>query len=147
MGPRHFLGEELVQGLQHDVATLVVNAANEFHVFVEEVICRNLVGHHLVEGAGVQVGALLQLYEFADDLTGRNNPAQAQSGSECLRERAEINDVSEGISIVAAKVNAVENGQGGEMVSLVTKLSVGIVFDEWDSVLVSQKDQFFATFQ
>src|SRR4051794_2315371 len=79
--PRYFFRKKFIECLEHYVATLGINLANQLHVLIEEVVRGYFVRNHLVEGAGVQVGALLQLHQFADDFRGGDDPSQAQSGS------------------------------------------------------------------
>src|ERR1019366_198750 len=111
MSPSDFRREELFQSLKHYVAAFAIDLTNQLDVFVEESIARDLVGHELSEGRSVQVGALLQLRQFADDLRRSDDPPQTEPGSERLRECAQINDVAYGIAVVAAQVLAVEHDQ------------------------------------
>src|SRR5271165_1405631 len=77
MRPCHLRREVVVESLQHGVAAFTIDTANKFDVLFEEAILGDFVGDHLVEGAGVEVGALLQLHQTADDVRWGNDPAQA----------------------------------------------------------------------
>src|SRR5208282_220175 len=134
MSPGHRRGEELFQSLQHDVAAFAINLANQLHVFVEESVARDFVGHELSESRSMQVRALLELRQLADDVRRSNNPSQTKPGSQRLRECAEVNNVANRISVVAAQVLAVEHDQRREMLAFITQLAVGIVFDNRNAV-------------
>src|SRR5208282_3347899 len=108
MSPGHFRREELFQSLQHYVAPFAIDLTNQLDVLVEEPIARHFVGHELSEGRSVQIGTLLQLRQLTDDLGRSDDPSQTQPGSQRLREGAQINDVANGIAVVAAQVLAVE---------------------------------------
>ena len=96
---------------EHYVAAFAIDLANQLHVLVEKSIARDFVGYELSEGRSVQVGALLQLRQLADDLRRGDNPPQAKSGSQRLRECTQVNDVADGITTVAAQILAVEHDQ------------------------------------
>src|SRR5207302_6262543 len=66
MSPGDFGGEKLLQGMQHGIAPLAVDLANQLDMLVEEAIPGNFEGHILVEGGGMQVSRLLELNQFAD---------------------------------------------------------------------------------
>src|SRR5208282_5667860 len=112
MGPGHCGREELLESLEHYVAALAVDLTNQLHVFVEEPIACYFVGHKLGEGRSVQVGALLQLRQLADDLWRRDDPSQTKAGSQRLGECAQVNNIANGIAAVAAQVLAIEDDQG-----------------------------------
>src|ERR1019366_7261137 len=101
--------EEFFESLKHYVAAFAVDLANQLYVLVEESIARYFVGYELGEGRSVQVGALLQLRQLADDIRRSDDPSQAKAGSQRLGERAQVNDIADGIAVVAAQVFAVEN--------------------------------------
>src|ERR1019366_9568996 len=115
MSPGYFRWEELLQSLKHHVTAFAVDLTNQLDVFVEESIARDFVGHELSEGRSVQVSALLQLRQLADDLWRSYDPSQSKSASERLREGAQVDDVADGIAVVAAQVLAVEHHQRWEV--------------------------------
>src|ERR1039458_1712903 len=84
MSPSHFRREELFQSLKHYVAPFAINLTNQLHVFVEESIARDFVGHELSESRSVQVGTLLQLRQLTDDLRRSDDPPQTEPGSQRL---------------------------------------------------------------
>ena len=84
MGPGHFAREVLVQSVEHGVAALAIDLANELDVLVEEAVAGDFIGDVLVEGGGVQVRGLLQLHQLADDVFRRDDPGQADSGRQRL---------------------------------------------------------------
>src|SRR5271169_7267703 len=98
-------------------------------MLVEESITRDLISHELSKGGGVQVGALLQLRQLADDLRRRNNPSQSKPWSQCLRERTQVNDVANGIAVVAPQVLAVEHNQRRQVFAFIAQLPVWVIFD------------------
>src|ERR1022692_676276 len=129
MSPGHLWREELFQSLQHHVAAFAINLTNQLYMLVQESIARDFVGHELREGRSVQVRALLELRQLADDVRRRDDPSQPKSGSERLRECAQVDDVADGIAIVAAQVLAVEYDQGREVLAFIAQLAVRIIFD------------------
>src|ERR1035437_2092274 len=111
MRPGYFRWEELLQSLNHHVTAFAIDLTNQLDVFVEESIACDFVGHELSEGRSVQVGALLQLRELVDDFRWSDDPAQTKTGSQRLRECAQVDDVANGIAVVAAQVLTVEHDQ------------------------------------
>src|SRR5580704_4341158 len=109
MSPGYFGRKELLQRLQHDIASFAIDLTNHLHVLVKESIARDLVSHELREGRGVQIRALFYLHQLADDLRRSDNPSQTKAGRQRLREGTQVNDVADGIAIVAAQVLAVEH--------------------------------------
>src|ERR1017187_1156508 len=144
MSPGHFRGEELFQSLKHYVAPFAIDLTNQLDVLVEESIACHFVGHELSEGRSVQVGTLLQLRQFADDLRRSDDPSQTEPGSQRLRECAQINDVADGIAVVAAQVLAVEHDQRWEALAFIAQLAVRVIFDNRNAILVRQQHQFAA---
>ncbi len=136
--------EEFLQRLQHHVAAFGIHLANQLYVLVEESIARHFVGHELRERRSVQVGALLQLRQLADNLRRRDDPSQPQPGSQRLRKRAQVNDVANGIPLVAAQVLAVKHDQRWKMLAFIAQLAVRIVFDNRNPIAVRQQHQFVA---
>src|SRR5450759_1503457 len=98
MSPGHRGWEELFQSLKHYVAAFAIDLANQLHMLVEEAIARDFVGHELREGRSVQVRALLQLRQLADDLRRSDDPSQSKPGSQRLRECTQVNDVTNAVS-------------------------------------------------
>lgn len=49
MGPWDLVRKVFVQTLQHNVAALAIDLANQFDVLVEKSVARNLIGDVLVE--------------------------------------------------------------------------------------------------
>ena len=82
MSPGYFGREELLQRLKHHVAAFAIDLTNQLYVLVEESIACDFVGHELSEGRSVQVGALLQLRQLADDLRRGDDPSQSKPGSQ-----------------------------------------------------------------
>src|ERR1039458_318636 len=109
MSPGHRRREEFLQRLEHYVAAFAIDPPNQPDVLLKESIARDFVGHELCEGRSVQVGALLELRQLADDLRRSDDPSQPKPGSQRLRERAQVNDVTNGIAAVAAQILAVEH--------------------------------------
>ena len=64
---------------EHHIAAFAVDVADEFDVLVEEAVAGDFVSDHLAKGGGMEVGALLQLNEFRDDIVRSDDPAQAQA--------------------------------------------------------------------
>ena len=121
------LGREVpFQHLQHQIAPLAVHAADLAHVLVKEAVVHHLVGHHLVEGARVQVHALLGHDAALDDRLRCDDPAKPQAGSQRLGKGAQIDDVAVAEVAVAIPVAVVavvqplgvEHEQRREMVAL-----------------------------
>ena len=137
--------EELFESLQHYVAAFAIDLANQLHVFVEESIARDFVGHELSERRSVQIGALLQLRQFADNLRRGDDPSQSKPGSQRLREGAQVNDIANGIALVAAEVLAVEHDQRWQVLAFIAQLAVRVVFDNRNAIPVRQQHQFVAT--
>jgi len=59
---------------------------------------------------------------------GGDDPSQAKAGSQRLRECAQVNDVADGIPLVAAQVLAINHDQGREMFAFIAELAVRIIF-------------------
>src|SRR5208337_1518446 len=74
MGPSYGGREEIFEGLEHDVAAFAINLADQFHMFVEIAVAGHFIGHELVEGRSMQVGALLELGELADNFGRSDDP-------------------------------------------------------------------------
>src|ERR1700687_1335314 len=104
MSPSDRGREEFFQSLKHYVAAFAIDLTNQLHVFVEKSIARDFVGHELSEGRSVQVSALLQLRQLADNLRRSHDPSQSKSGGQRLRECTQVNDVANGIAVVAQQV-------------------------------------------
>src|SRR5450759_836455 len=145
MSPGHRGWEELFQSLKHYVAAFAIDLANQLHMCIRDSIARDFVGHELREGRSVQVGALLQLRQLADDLRRSDDPSQSKPGSQRLRECTQVNDVANGIAVVAAQVLAVEHDQRWEVLAFIAQLAVRVVFDNRNAILVRQQHQFVAT--
>src|SRR5690349_1068719 len=64
MSPLHIFGEEFFQSCEHDIATLAIDLADEFHVSVQQAVFRDLVCHELSEGRGMQVRSLFKLNQL-----------------------------------------------------------------------------------
>src|SRR5450631_1779770 len=144
MRPGYCGREELFESLKHYVAAFAIDLTNQLDVFVEESIAGDLVGYELREGRSVQVGTLLQLRQLADDLRGRDDPSQTKAGSQRLRECAQVNDVANGIAVVAAQVLAVEHNERRKVLAFIAQLAVRVVFDNRNAVAVRQEHQFVA---
>ena len=119
MSPGRRGREELFQSLEHYVATFAIDLTNQLHVLIEKSIACDFVGHELSEGRSVQVSALLQLRQLADDLRRSDDPSLAKPGSQRLRECTQVNDVANGIAVVAAQVLAVEHDQRWEVLAFI----------------------------
>src|ERR1039458_9442057 len=145
MSPGYCGREGLSQSLQHYVAAFAIDLTNQLHVFVEKSVARDFVGHELSEGRSVQVGTLLELRQLADDLRRGDDPPQSKSGSQRLRECAQVNDIAYRIAIVAAQVLAVEHDQRREVLAFIAQLAVRVIFDNRNAILVRQQHQFVAT--
>src|SRR5208283_1646409 len=126
MSPGYCGGEEFFQRLQHYVPPFAIDLTNQLDVLVEESIARYFVGHELGESRSVQVGTLLQLRQLGDDLGRSHDPSQTEAGREGLRECAQVNDVADGIAVVAAQVLAVEHNQRWEVFAFIAQLTVGV---------------------
>ena len=144
MSPCYFGREIFVQRMQHRIAALAINLANQFDVLVEESVARDFVGNVLTEGGSVQVGGLFQLHQFADHVFGSDDPGQTNSGRERLREGAQVDHVAESESVIAAQIVAVEHHQRRNVLAFVAQLAVGIILDDRDAVLVGQKNELMA---
>jgi hypothetical protein len=79
-GPTDARGKVLLHRSQHGVSALFVDLAEPEHVRTQETPLADVVGYHLNESAGVQVGSLLDLNQLADNLLGSCDPAQAYTG-------------------------------------------------------------------
>src|SRR5450756_762963 len=134
MSPGHRGWEELFQSLKHYVAAFAIDLANQLHMLVEEAIARDFVGHELSERRSVQVGALLQLRQLADDFWRSDDPPQSKPGSQRLRESAQVDGVADRIAVVAAEVLAVEHDQRWEVLAFITQLAVRVGFDDRNAV-------------
>src|SRR5580765_4593394 len=55
MSPCHFGREIFVQRIEHRIATLAINIADQFHVLIEESVASDFEGNVLAERRGVQV--------------------------------------------------------------------------------------------
>jgi len=113
----------------------VVDGANLAHVRLEDAALGNVVGDHLIEGAGVQVGALLALHEPPDDFRRRDNPPDAQARRQGFGEGAEVD-----------RAFRRECGDGDDVLALETQRAVGIVLDDDEVVFACQLDQAQAAF-
>src|ERR1700690_268054 len=145
MSPGHFGREELLQSLQHDVAAFAIDLTNQLDVLVEESITRDFVGHELSEGRSVQIRALLELRQLADDVGRSDDPSQAKPRSQRLRECAEVNDVANGIAVGAAQILAAEHDQRWKMLAFIAQLAIRIIFDNRNAILVRQQHEFVPT--
>src|SRR4051794_27292305 len=97
MGPSDLFGKVFIERLQHHIAAFTVDLADQFDVLLEEVVAGDLVGDHLDEGAGVEVGSLLKLHEFANDFARGNDPAEAEARGKRLGKCTEVDNVTEGV--------------------------------------------------
>src|SRR5436305_14834604 len=102
MSPGNFVRKILFQSVKHRVTPLTIDLPDQFHVLIEKAVAGNFVRDELVEGGSVKVGCLLELHELADDIFGRNHPCEANSGRQSFREGAQVNDIAQCESIVAA---------------------------------------------
>src|SRR5579863_6380873 len=66
MGPGDFRRKILVESMQHGIAALAVDLADELDVLIEEAVAGNFVRYVLIERGSVQVGRLLELHQFDD---------------------------------------------------------------------------------
>lgn len=88
MGPADPFREVLLQRCENRIPPLAVDRPNLTDMAVEEAPSRHLVGHHLDEGAGMEVRPLLGPDEPLDHLQRGDHPAEAQPRGEALGEDA-----------------------------------------------------------
>ncbi len=88
---------------------------------------RDIVQHHPVERAGMQVARLLDENQLVDDRPRRRDPADAQPRRDRLREGAAIEHAA---GVDAAGARRVERQQRGQRGAVIAQLVIGRVLDE-----------------
>ena len=141
--PAHPLREVPLERGQHRVPPLAVDLADRLHVAVEEPVLRHLVRHHLAEGAGVEVGALLHLHEARDHRLRRHHPGDAQPRGERLAQRREVEHVAGELALPLRAVVqlGVDLDDRRQVLALVAELAVGVVLDDRSPVVVGELDE------
>ncbi len=129
MGPGGLGREELVQGRQHGVASLLVQGDELLQRALPGNIGEVVLHHELVEGAAAQIGPLLHQVDAGEHRFRRRNPARAQARPEHLRDSAQVDD------------RIVHGLQGHLMAAVVAQATVGVVLHHHEAVLVGQLQQ------
>jgi hypothetical protein len=141
MGPCDLGWKEFLKRMKHGVAPLAIYLPDPFHMLIEKSVFCGLISDHLIERRGVQVGSLFEQPESADYFGRRHNPSQANPRRKSFRKGAQVNDICRRKAVVAAQSLIVEHHQRSDVLALIAKLPLGIVFDDWDAILVGQKNQ------